>query len=89
MRDSRDGAWSDRCMGRFWRRSSLEVLRQWRTGAWASGQGPCGAASPATSRHLDRTSQSRSGRPRHWVSSPRESACIAVRRGSVVSDARN
>ena len=35
--------------GRFWCRSSLEVLRQWRTGARACGQGPCGAVSPATS----------------------------------------
>ena len=36
--------------GRFWCRSSLEVLRQWRTGARACGQGPCGAASPATNQ---------------------------------------
>ena len=36
--------------GRFCCRSSPEVLRQWRTGARACGQGPCGAVSPATSR---------------------------------------
>ena len=40
--------------GRFWCRSSLEVLRQWRTGARACGQGPCGAVSPATSRAAHR-----------------------------------
>jgi hypothetical protein len=35
--------------GRFCCRSSPEVLRQWRTGARACGQGPCDAVSPAAS----------------------------------------